>query len=101
MIYYADVYCNPVTHKEYENQDVKNERLKVREILRGLAAEIRGYSEEKWFFNYPSIKKINEVSSSLIGLSNSLVSRNGDYVIEFNEKRIKTIKKNLGLRSKI
>lgn len=101
LVYYANIYMNPVTHKEYENEVIKTERITVQENFRKLSAEIAGFAYEKWFFNYPSKKKIYDVERALIGLSNSLVTENGDIVVGMIEDRVKIIKKALKLRGDI
>jgi hypothetical protein len=101
LVYYANIYMNPVTHKEYEYEIIKNERLTTQENLRRLAAEIAGFAYEKWFFNYPSKKKIFDVEKALIGLSNSLVTENSDIVVEMAEDRVRIIKESLKFRGDI
>ncbi len=101
LVYYTNIYMNPVTHKENENEVIRDERLTVQKNLRMLAAEIGGFAYEKWFFNLPSKKKIYNVESALIGLSNSLVTENGDIVVEMAEDRVRIIKESLNLKGEI
>ena len=94
LIYYANIYYNPNTIKTYLDDDQRREEYnEAQNEFRRLAAELAGFCEEKWFFNFPKQKVINEVSSCLIGLSNCIITPHSEITVEQNEKRVDVIKK--------
>lgn len=99
LIYYANVYSNPITDAVYsENSQRRIGCDEAQKSLRGLAAELAGFCEEKWFFNYPNQKIIDEVVSCLIGISNSIVTPHSEITIEHTEKRVEIIRRLLKIR---
>lgn len=99
LVFYANIYLNPITTKEYfDNKIEKNTRDEIRERIRKLAADLSSFTEER-FFDWPNVKAIKEVSSLLIGLSNSLESSDPNRQVEYNDDRVKKIKKLLKLKS--
>ena len=92
LVFYANIYMNPVTTKEYLNsKKEKNARDKIRDKIRKLAAELSGFTEER-FLNWPNVETIKKVSSLLIGLSNSLESVDTNRLAGYNDDRVKEIK---------
>jgi hypothetical protein len=80
------------------HKNIQSERDEAQRELRKLAAMLTGFSEERLFFRWPRVKIIKEVSSCLVGLSNSLESPHPDKILEHNESRVKKIRKMLYLR---
>lgn len=88
-----NIYNNPVTAEEYsKNKIVKDQCTEAQECFRKLAAEMQGFSEEKWFFNTPKSKVVEEVTACLIGLSNSMTSPHPDIAFDHNQNRANKIK---------
>ena len=99
LVFYANVYMNPVTTKVYlDSKKEKIARDKIRDKIRKLAAELSGFTEER-FFNWPNVDTIKKVSSLLIGLSNSLESVDPNRLVEYTDDRVIKIKELLKLKS--
>ena len=99
LVFYANIYMNPVATKVYLNsKKEKITRDKIRDKIRMLAAELSGFTEER-FFCWPNVETIKKVSSLLIGLSNSLESVDPNRLVEHTDDRVKEIKELLKLKS--
>lgn len=101
LVYYANVYHNPIDLGAIE--DIQKLPLRYNEAsdcLRKLAAEIAGFAEERSMLRFfVWARRINDVQSGLIGLSNGCTGRNIDYLMKINEEREKIIKSKLHLKS--
>lgn len=95
LVYYADLYYNPVP-SGMETKDP--EREAARKELRKLAAKLTGFAEEKWLFNWPKLENIKEAETCLIGLANGMMSTHTNLQVTENEERVKKIKKLIDLK---
>lgn len=100
LVYYANLYSNPICHEDYKDEKISVLYDEAQHELRKLAAEIKGFSEEKWIIDYPRSQTIEIISSNLIGLSNSLVGNEQhiSILIEHNIRRVNDIKEELKRR---
>lgn len=94
LVYYANIYYNPVL---VGTVSLKAEREEAKKELRKLAAKLTGFTEERSYYRGPGDEKIIKASSCLIGLSNSLESTHPDLEIQHNEERVKKLKELLNL----
>lgn len=96
LVYNANRYNNPI-EPESKNKQIWS---KSSDDLRGLAAEVLGFAELKPIINFfiPQKKKLKEVSSCLMGLSNSCFQTSTclDQII-INSEQEKKIKEILNL----
>lgn len=108
LVFYSNRFSNIVeTERLYENNELRKDILEISNKTRSLASDLQGsvqvvpmYSFFSFFRLLPNIDGINEASSCLIGLSNSL-SANADSKSEhigFNRKLIHDIKVNLHIK---
>ncbi|MDB5056003.1 MAG: hypothetical protein JWM44_4053 [Bacilli bacterium] len=98
LVYYANSYLNPIEINDdnMKYEALRNERNEVQTKIRKLASELTGSVQviPFYFLFYlfgiiPSRKKLLEVATNLIGISNSLWENKmypGD-IVETNEER--------------
>lgn len=102
LIYYANMYLNPIRQEEAKNEVRKAEYIKASEQIRGSASKLGGYMETiSWFHpGVPRKKKLFEAYRELIGLSNSffMTSSEAD-IYSQNREYVLNIKTNMGLFS--
>lgn len=101
IIYNAQYYSNPLNI--YEKTDMNCKWSAAADETRILAVELSAFSEiMPWrilcLFSIPSRKKMVEASECLIGLSNLFFGDGDDR--KFAKDLVKTICKNLGIKSK-
>lgn len=98
LIFYANVFSNPISRKEKENMKKEGKELysEATRKLREAAARLEGFKQQKPFF----VRKdnIEEAARGLIGLSNGLFSNNIFTQIEHNMQYENDIKKGLRLK---
>ena len=74
LLLYANVYSNVVKCDEF-SEELRKEHIEVMDQLRILAAELEGYIQTLYWFRLgiPSKKKLSQVVSSIVLLSNSCI----------------------------
>ena len=74
LLLYANVYSNVVRSDE-KCEEWKKEHIVVMDQIRDLAAELEGYIQTLYWFKpgIPSKKKLSQVVTCLVGLSNSCI----------------------------
>lgn len=100
LIYYANMYSNPIRQEEAKNEVRRAEYIKASEQIRVSASKLGGYMETiSWFHpGVPGKKKLREAYSELIGLSNSFFITSSDSDIYLrNGECVGNIKINLRL----
>ncbi|MDQ1144026.1 methyl-accepting chemotaxis protein [Bacillus sp. SORGH_AS 510] len=103
-------YTNRITSPLHVTEDIPNSIIaeinKVSDEIRRLSTKLRAatynlkgfYWLYRIFFRAPSLKDINEVCGSLIGISNGLLYRdNRHHVMDFNIKKHEIIMQKLKL----
>ena len=101
LVYYANVYLNPIDLNELDS--IENLPLRYSEAsdcLRKLAAEIAGFAEERSVLRlFVWAKRINDVQSGLMGLSNGCTGRHINYLLKDNEEKERLVKSKLHLKA--
>ena len=100
LIFYANLYSNPIKITDKENENLYSEYRNAADKIRLSAAELGGYIETiSWFHpGVPRKKKLSSAHRELIGLSNSffMSSRDTD-IYSHNREFVLNVKKYLGL----
>ena len=104
LIYYADVFSNPVFKDESKNSGIGKKREKGHEEFRKFASQIVSKMSLIPYYKALSIlrvviekRKIIKARGNLIGLANGTHPRTNSDDIEHNDRKIKKLSKLLNL----